>query len=147
MRDIKLTDYREDIDKLLLYLPWLETKAGTNVSRIYSDNNLSANSVPFPVYDSTLLSFVNEAAETGLMDENYAYAYTNYAIRDIADEKEAINNAGVTDGALLCGILSKYVLTGMRRGTVWSTAVTEGIFLLILKRMKVLLEIWDAPLA
>ncbi|MCQ2519964.1 MAG: hypothetical protein MJ107_05480 [Lachnospiraceae bacterium] len=147
MKDINLTDYRDDIDKLLVYLPWLESKAGTSVSRIYSDNNLSANSVPFPVYDSTLLNFVNEASSTGLMDENYAYAYTNYGIRSIDDEKEAISHAGVSDGALLCGIMSKYVLSGMRRGTVWSTAVTEGIFLLILKRMKVLLEIWDAPLA
>lgn len=147
MKDCKLTDYREDIEKLLTYIPWLESKSGEAVSRIYDDNGLSTTTVPFPVYDSMLLNFVNEAAKTSLMDENYVYAYSGYNIKDIEDEKQAIMDAKTTDSGLLLGILSKYVLSGMRRGTVWSTAVSEGIFLLLLKKMKELLEIYDAPLA
>lgn len=147
MKDIILTDYRSDIEKLLVYIPWLETKSGASVSRIYTDNNLNDTSVPFPVYDSMLLNFVNEASGTGLMDENYMYAYSAYGVKNVDDEKDAISKAGVKDGALLCGVLSKYVLGGMRKGNMWSQAVTEGIFLLTLKRMKELLEIWDAPLA
>ena len=101
MSEINLADIRGDIEKLLKYIPWLESKSGESVSKVYSDNNLANTSVPFPVYDSTLLSFVNEANATSLMD----------------------------------------------KGNVWSLGVTEGIYLRVLKKMKSLLEIWDAPLA
>ena len=139
MSEINLADIRGDIEKLLKYIPWLESKSGESVSKVYSDNNLANTSVPFPVYDSTLLSFVNEANATSLMDKNYVYVYSH--------EKRAIDEAGVKDGDVLCGILSKYILSGMVKGNVWSLGVTEGIYLRVLKKMKSLLEIWDAPLA
>ena len=147
MKELKLSDYRADVDKLIVYIPWLESKVGNTVSHIYNDNDLSSSTVTFPVYDSTLLSFVNEASKTGLMDTNYMYAYSEYSLRDHDDERRAISEATVKDGALLSGILSKYVLGGMTRGTVWTEAVKEGIFLEVLKKMKQLLEIWDKPLA
>ena len=147
MKEIKLGDYRSDVEKLLKYLPWLESKVGNNVSRIYDDNGLSASSVVFPVYDSTLLNFVNEAASTGLMDENYAYVFSQNFIRTIADEKAAIEKATVTDCGILTGILSKYVLGGRTKGRLWTEAVYEGLFMLVLQKMKKLLEIWDSPLA
>lgn len=28
--------YRPDVERLIKYIPWLETKAGVNISRIYS---------------------------------------------------------------------------------------------------------------
>lgn len=147
MKEMNLSEYKSDVERLLNYLPWLESKCGANVSRIYDDNNLSTSTIAFPVYDSTLLSFVKEAMATDLMDSNYVYAYTGYNIRTVEDEKRAIEEATVKDAALLCGILSKYVLGGNTKGSVWTQAVFEGIFVLVLKRMKKLLEIWDAPLA
>ena len=147
MSEINLADIRGDIEKLLKYIPWLESKSGESVQKVYSDNNLANTSVPFPVYDSTLLSFVNEANATSLMDKNYVYVYSHHFIRDVEDEKKAIDEAGVKDGDVLCGILSKYILSGMVKGNVWSLGVTEGIYLRVLKKMKSLLEIWDAPLA
>lgn len=146
MKDIHLSEHRDEIERLLTYVPWLESKCGSNVSREYTSSDLSAT-VSFPVYDSTLLSFVNEASKMGLMDDNYVYAYSTYGMRTIEDEKEVIENAGVKDGDALCGVLSKYVLGGMIKGSMWTTAVKEGIFLMVLNRMKKLLEIWDAPLA
>lgn len=147
MSEINLSDIREDVEKLLRYIPWLEQKNGENLQRVYNDNNLSSSTVSFPVYDSTLLSFVNEANATNLIDKNYVYVYSHHFIRDVEDEKKAIDEAGVKDGDILCGILSKYILSGMVKGNVWSLGVTEGIYLRILKKMKSLLEIWDAPLA
>ncbi|MCR4960024.1 MAG: hypothetical protein K6A74_01115 [Lachnospiraceae bacterium] len=147
MKELKLSDYRADVDKLITYIPWLESKVGATVSHLYNDNDLSSSTVTFPVYDSTLLSFINDANSTSLMDTNYVYAISEYGLKTHDDERNAISEATVKDGALLSGILSKYVLGGMTRGTVWNEAVTEGIFLAVLKKMKQLLEIWDKPLA
>ncbi|MCR5311435.1 MAG: DUF6508 domain-containing protein [Lachnospiraceae bacterium] len=147
MKEVKLGEYREDVEKLLKYLPWLEQKAGNIVSRIYDEDGLSGTTISFPVYDSTLMNFINEATASGLMDDNYHYAYSRNSIHNVADEKAAIERATVADSEVLTGILSRYVLGGRTKGTLWSEGVSEGIFLLILKKMKKLLEIWDAPLA
>lgn len=147
MKDFKLSEHKDDVERLIAYIPWLESKVGQTVSRIYGDNNLSETSVTFPVYDSMLLNFVNEAQKTELMDKNYVYAYSGRFIKTVDDEKKAIEECTMADAGLLCGILSKYVLGGITKGTVWTTAVTEGVFLAVLKKMKQLLEIWDKPLA
>lgn len=147
MKEVNLGDYRSDVERLLPYLPWLEAKAGVNVSRFYDDNGLSSSTIVFPVYEPTLLNFVNEAAKTGLMDKNYIYTYTDYSIKTVEDEKKAIEDADIKTAEVLISVLSKYVLGGMTKGSLWSTAVSEGIFVAVLKRMKVLLDIWDKPLA
>lgn len=147
MSEKNLAEYRKDIERLVTYIPWLEKKAGGEVSRIYDGDGISGSTISFPVYDSTLLSFVNEASASGLMDKNYLYLYTRRGIRTVEDELKAIEGAELTDGDVLCGILSKYVLGGMTKGVVWSQAVKDGVFLAVLKKMKVLMELWDAPLA
>ena len=147
MREFKLREHKEEVEKLLRYLPWLEKKSGSSVSSLYKGENLSTSTISFPVYDSTLLSFVDEASKTGLMDENYLYVYSGYSIRNSEDEKKLISEATITEADTLAAILSKYVLEGRTKGLVWTKGVEEGIFLLLLKKMKNLLEIWDGPLA
>ena len=61
------------------------------------------------------------------------------------DEFKAIERADIKSGAILCAILSKYVLGGMTKGTLWTIAVREGIFLAVVKRMKEIVEHWDGP--
>lgn len=147
MEEFKLGEHREDVERLLIYIPWLEGKVGTNVSSYYEGQGLTEHSFSFPVYETMLMNFVNEASKTSLMNSNYIYAYSGRDLRTPADEKAAIEAAGLTDGNLLVGILSKYVLGGMTKGNVWTTAVSEGIFLAVLRKMKSLLDIWDHPLA
>ncbi len=147
MKEIKLIDHREEVEKLLRYLPWLESHVSADVSRTYSDNGLSSSSISFPVYDSTLLNFVNEARDTGLIDENYVYVYSRNFIRTHEDEKAAIERATIKDCEILTAALSKYVLGGMTKGRLWSEAVASGIWAMALRKMKKLLEIWDSPLA
>jgi len=147
MIDVNLIDFKDDVERLLVYLPWLNEKQGATVSKIYDGNGVKDTTVTFPVYDSMLLNFVNEAYKTKLMDKNYVYAYSRYSIKNVADEKRAIEEATVKDAQVLLGILSKYVMGGMTKGALWSQAVEEGIFYLVLKKMKALLDIWDAPLA
>ena len=88
--EIKLTDYREDVERLISYIPWFEKKAGEKVSRIYDDNGIAASSVAFPVYETMLLNFVNDAKKTHFMDENYVYVYSHGGIRSAEDEKRVI---------------------------------------------------------
>lgn len=147
MKDFKLAEHRDEVNALIRYIPWLESKDGSSVSRIYNDNGLSSTTVSFPVYDPTLLSFVNEASKTTLMDTNYVYDLQGYNVRTPEDEKMAVEDATAKDGPFLCGVLSKYVLGGMTRSVLWNTAVEKGIFLAVLKKMKELLAIWDKPLA
>lgn len=145
MKEINLIDYKQDVERLITYIPWLESKNGASVSKKYDDKLEST--ISFPVFDSTLLNFVNEASKTSLMDKNYVYVYSHYFIKTVDDEKKAIENADLKSCDILIGILSKYVLGGMTKGTLWPEAVSNGIFLEVLKKMKKLLEIWDAPLA
>ena len=53
--------YKEDAMKLFHYLSWLESKMGQRTSTVYGADGIATNSIPFPVYDSTLLSFIKEA--------------------------------------------------------------------------------------
>ncbi len=147
MKEINLCDYRKDVERLIPYISWLETKVGVNVSGVYDGNDLSKTTFSFPVYDSMLLNFINEAQKTELMDENYMYTYSQYFIKDHDGEMEAVEKADMKRANVLCGVLSKYVLGGRTKGKLWAQAVEEGTFLAVLKKMKSLLERWDKPFA
>ena len=124
--------YRREIEPLLRYLPWLKQR-----------QNIGSNSISFPVYDSSLMGFVREAARTGLMNRNYPYVYTRNRIRNHEDERKLIERAELKDWDMLCGILSKYVMGGGTRATLWSEAVQEKIFFLVLERMRRITAFWD----
>nr|WP_318684338.1 hypothetical protein [uncultured Acetatifactor sp.] len=141
-----LQEYKQAALPLLRYLPWLEKAVGTKASSVYDGQDIGAHSMTFPVYDSTLLNFVKEAAKSPLMDRNYRYVYTRNHINSHEDEKRIIQKAGWKDWDILRGILSYYILGGRTRATLWSQGVQEGIFCLVLKQMKEIIEYWDKPL-
>lgn len=138
--------YRPDVERLIKYIPWLETKAGTNTSSIYKGEGIGEHSLAFPVYDSTLLSLVQDAKRTQLLDRNYAYVYSRNRIRNVAEEQKFIERADIRHMDGLKGILSKYILGGMTRGTVWTEGVSNGSILKALLKMKEILEYWDGPM-
>ena len=137
--------YKPDVDKLIRYLPWLEDKsgAGDSVAESYEGSGIRENSISFLVYDGTLMSFIKEVQSTGLLDRNYPYTYSRYGLRTVQDELKAISRADIREMDLLRGILSKYVMGGMTKGRMWTEAVTNGIFLNVIRRMKKNLEFWD----
>ena len=140
-----VNEYKPDVERLVRYLPWLESKMGTSVQQSYSASGIGEHSVAFPVYDSTVMSFVKEAQRTHLMDRNYMYVYSRYRIRTVQQEIKAIEKASIKEMDLLNAILSKYVMGGMTKGRMWSEAVESGIFLYVLKKMKANLDFWDKP--
>ena len=149
MEEIKGTEeiiktYREDVAKLSQYIPWFETKSGSDVVSSYRADQ---STFSFPVYDGTLMSFVKEAQATKLMNRNYRYTYSRNHIKAAKDELSLIRTATIKDFGVLCDILSKYVLGGMTRAQVWREGIENRIFLEVLMKLKELIEFWDKPLA
>lgn len=135
--------YRQDAVKLFRYLNWLESKSGQSVSTIYGAEGISTNSVPFPVYDGTLMSFVKEATNTCFMDRNYVYVYSRKQLKTVKDEMRLIKNATIREMDDLAGILSRYILGGRTKARLWSEGVTLGIYFAVLSKMRELIEFWD----
>lgn len=140
-----VNEYRPDVERLARYLPWLESKLGTSVQQSYAGSGIEEHSISFPVYDSTLMSFIKEAQRTKLMDRNHRYVYSRNRIRTLQDELRIIERCSIQEMDVLKGILSKYVMGGMTKGRMWSEAVETGVFLHVLKKMKANLDFWDTP--
>ena len=131
-------EYRDDLIKLLKYLPYLESK-GQGDTQQYYEGDGEHTVIPVPVYDSTLLGFVKEARSTKFMNRNYPYAYRKWRMPDAKAERTAMENATVMDIDLFRGILSRYVLEGQRKAVMWTAAVEERIFVTALSRLKTLI--------
>lgn len=139
----QMAKYRNDIAPLVRYLPWL--KEASNPSTIYRGEGMEqSGALSFPVYDSTLMSFIKIATDSPLMDRNYLYVYSRKGISTHAQERQIIAECTYKDWDTLCGILSKYVLGGRTKGILWSQGVTEHIFYLILEKMSAIVTEWDA---
>ncbi len=98
--------------------------------------------MPFPIYDSNLLAFVKAAQSTNLLDRNYVYVYTRNRLANAKDEILFIQNAEIKDMDDLAGILSKYILSGMTKGTVWAEGVYNGVLYMVVNKMDELLKMW-----
>ncbi len=140
--------YRPELSKIVPYLNWLRDNSSNEVAQSYSNSDLK--SIPFPVYDSNLLAFVKAAQTTNLLDRNYVYVYSRNRINTAKDELMFIQDAQITDMDDLAGILSKYVLQGMTKGSVWGEGVRNGVLYNVIKKMDDLVRFWgqetDRPL-
>lgn len=139
----KIEFYKPDVEMLAVYVPWLEQQQGKMTAQIYAGDDIEKNSVTFPVYDSTLISFVKEAQKSSLIDRNYVYVYSRNRIRTAEDEKRFIERATIREMGDLWGILSKYILKGMTKGMIWSEGVKNGVYLALLQKMQELIAFWD----
>lgn len=141
--------YTPEISKLTPYLNWLKNNANSEVAQSYSNSDLK--SMPFPVYDSNLLAFVKAAQSTNLLDRNYVYVYSRNRLNSAKDEIAFIQDAQIRDMEDLAGILSKYILSGMTKGSVWAEGVYNGVLYQVVKKMDELCRFWgnasDRPLA
>ncbi len=142
-----VAEYRADIAKMAKYLPWLETKSGKDVSSTYSGDGIAEHSVAIPIYDGTLMAFIKEAKQTGLMNRNYVYTYSRNHLQTVQDEQYFIEKATIRNMREVGDILSRYVLLGMTKSVVWREGVDNRIFLNVITKMKDLIEFWDKPLA
>ena len=126
-REMLIEEYQADIEKILRYLPWLVKKSGNDVRSFYEGEE-GKKVMPIPVFDSTLLSFVKDIGNTKLISKNYPYVYTKYRIKDHSDQLRLMKNARIQEIDLIKAILSKYVLGGRTKASMWTEAVDERIF-------------------
>lgn len=131
IREQIIEQYREDVVKLIKYLPWLSKKSGKDVSTMYTGDE-EKPLIPIPVFDSTLLQFIKDAEKTQFVDKNYPYVYSRNGIKTHEDELRLIKEAKITDLKILKGILSKYVLGGKTKATLWAEGVDAGIYVAVL---------------
>ncbi|HAG69383.1 MAG TPA: hypothetical protein DCL38_05360 [Lachnospiraceae bacterium] len=129
--------YMRDVDALVRFIPWFEKTQGKSVSHFY-DGNGEYKLIQIPVFDSNLLDFVKTAGKTALVDRNYPYVYTRYRIKTAEDELKAVEKAHLKDIDVLKGVLSKYVLGGRSKASMWREAVDNGVFYAVLKKLKYL---------
>ena len=134
--------FRPEVNKLLPYVRWLKENAKTEVAQSYSNSDLK--SMPFPVYVSNLLAFVKAAQNTNLLDRNYVYVYTRNHLNNAKDELLFIKDAQIMDMDDLAGLLSKYILSGMTKGTVWAEGVYNGVMYNVVAKMDELLNYWGS---
>lgn len=127
LKDQIYETYKDDVLKLIKYLPWLSKKSGKDVTSMYTGDE-KIQVIPIPVFDSTLLAFVKEAEKTQFIDKNYPYVYTRNNIRTHADELKMIQNAKITDIKIFKAVLSKYVLGGKSKASLWAEGVDSGVF-------------------
>lgn len=137
--------YKDEVMRFARYIPWFQKQSADNVATMYKGEGTSVD-FSFPVYDSTLLSFIKEAQKSMFMDYNYQYVYSRYRIRSHEDEWKVIDSVTIMNMEVLCGILSKYVLGGMTKASLWKEAVQYEIFLRVLEKAKEVIEYWDKPM-
>lgn len=135
-REEAISFYTDDVMKLDKYLRWLNENSGTNASTLYKKDGVSDSSMSFPVYDSTLLSFIKVVKSTKFINPNYVYTYSSHRIRNAEEELELIERCTIQEIGVLGDILSKYVLKGETKGSVWSEGLKSGVYLAIVKQLK-----------
>lgn len=145
-RDEFLEMFKQDVIRLSKYIPWLEDKSGDDVSKNYQDGNKMDHTLSFPVYDSILLAFLNDASTTVFMEKNYQYFYTKNHIYDYRDELALIERADIMHMDILQCILSRYVFGGMVKAYLWKAGVDHKIFVTVLKKARQIVEFWSEPL-
>lgn len=141
-----IDEYKNDIDLLIAYIPWLETKSGTDVMSTYQGDSKVPINFSIPIYDGTLMRFIKLIQSTKFMDKNYPYFYRRNNIKTSEDEIKAIQKATINDIQVFKGIFSKYVIMGRSHGTLWQQGVANGVFLALLIRLKEIVEYYDKTL-
>ncbi|MCQ2525350.1 MAG: hypothetical protein MJ130_01155 [Lachnospiraceae bacterium] len=139
-----MAQYKADIEPLMKYLPWLREATAASAMTMYRGESMGEGSLAFPVYDSTLMSFIKVANDSALIDRNYPYVYTRKRITTPAQERDIIVACDYKSWDVLKGIFSRYVLGGRTKGVLWSQGVSEQIFCLVLEKMQEIVTEWDA---
>jgi hypothetical protein len=138
-----LNDYRQKLEPYFAYIPWFMERTGKKQTKLYESDSDISSTISVPVYESTLLGFVKSMNESGLMNRNYPYVYSQHRLHTYADEIAQIDKCELRDMEVILGIISRYVLGGMARGKLWNDAVETGVFYHALVRIKEILSRWE----
>lgn len=141
-REEIIATYKDDVLKLTPYIPWLKAKAGQDVSRNYSDA-VNTSVIAFPVFDSQVFQLIKTIEQTKFINYNYVYSYSAYRMRSAEDELAVIPKITTMEIKVLGDILSKYAIKGQTKSALWSEGVNKGVFLAVIERLKVVVDLHD----
>lgn len=92
--------------------------------------------MPFPVYETQFLNFIDDVSNSALMDFSYGDTLEEYGLEMDNDLTKKIDTA---DFKLARAILTCYIRQERFCDGLWARAIKEGIFLALLKRIETLL--------
>ncbi len=95
-------------------------------------------SMPFPVYETQFLDFIDNVSNSDLMDYSYGETLAEYGLEMNNDLAKKIDTADLklTKAILTCYIRQERFCDGL-----WGRAIKEGTFLALLKRMGALITL------
>lgn len=129
--------YKDDMLKLIDYLPWLEATSGkSSVSGMYDNMEPGDRFMSFPVFDGNLLRFIRDAENTRFIDRNYVYVISRNRLDSVDKEIAFVKSCDIYKTYDIGGVLSKYIIEGRVKAFMWSEAVDKGIFLEIVRRIQ-----------
>ena len=97
-----------------------------------------AFSMPFPVYDTHFLNFIDDVSNSDLMDVSYGDTLEEYGL---GMNNELTKKIDTADLRLAKAILTCYVRQERFCDGLWGRAIKEGTFLALLKRIDTLLTL------
>ena len=62
--------YRPDVERMVAFLPWLTERTGNDIRQNFEGENGKVT-LPFPVYDTIMLAFLETLGSTVFMNPNY----------------------------------------------------------------------------
>lgn len=127
-----------EIEKIRNYISYFETVNAETACRWEESRKLESGafSMPFPVYDSHFLNFIDDVSNSDLMDVSYGDTLEEYGL---GMNNELTKKIDTADLRLAKAILTCYVRQERFCDGLWGRAIKEGTFLALLKRIATLL--------
>lgn len=122
-------------EKLFEFISYFENADRKNVCHWIGgkEDKDGVFTMPFPIYDKKLESFIDEVSKTDLMDREYMKTLRKYNVIGSSDKIASIEGA---DFNLLKAILTFYIRAERFCSGVWSSAFHDKVFYKILMRLK-----------
>ena len=129
-----------EIEKIRNYISYFETVNAETACRWEESRKLESGafSMPFPVYDTHFLNFIDDVSNSDLMDVSYGDTLEEYGL---GMNNELTKKIDTADLRLAKAILTCYVRQERFCDGLWGRAIKEGTFLALLKRIDTLLTL------
>ena len=131
--ELYLSLVKNSIEKLSHYIPYFETATKESVCHWGGGEKLGENqfTMPYPIYDDTLVEFIEEFYKTNLISYDYLDVIESRGLKSTNEINNAIDYADIE---LVKAILTGYVRQERFCDGIWVDAVRDKVFLKILKR-------------
>ena len=130
---------RKSIEKLTTYIPYFEDATEESVCKWSKSEKVGDNTytMSYPIYEDTLIEFIDEFHKTNLMIYNYLDTINKRGINGMDEMAESIADGDIE---LIRAILTGYVRQERFGDGLWADAVRDKVFLKILKRLDEIIE-------